>query len=236
VEGFGSQQGTFAGGQRATVQQGRLGSMTLGEITIKNIPVTLMSVRRFSGPVFGGRRVDGIIGTDLLYRFLATLDYPHGELVLRRAALEAPKSVVQEAGARQDIVVPFWLAGDHYIIAWGEVNDSRPMLLFVDTGLAGGGFTCPECTLAQAGITLDKDAAREGIGGGGKVKAVPFVVDKLALGAARAERVRGVYLGSFPLENHFGFRIGGIISHGFFRRYALTMDFVGMRLLLRPGS
>jgi hypothetical protein len=31
------------------------------------------------------------------------------------------------------------------------------------------------------------------------------------------------------LENAFGLRIGGLISHEFFRPYALTIDFSGMR-------
>lgn len=43
----------------------------------------------------------------------------------------------------------------------------------------------------------------------------------------------GLFAGAFPLENVLGFSIGGIISHGFFRHYALTFDFVGMRLFLK---
>ena len=38
------------------------------------------------------------------------------------------------------------------------------------------------------------------------------------------------------VEYQHGFRIGGIISHGFFRTYALTFDFEKMRFLLHPGS
>ena len=33
---------------------------------------------------FGVKQIDGIIGTTLFYHFLTTMDYPHGELVLRR--------------------------------------------------------------------------------------------------------------------------------------------------------
>ena len=32
----------------------------------------------------GVKQINGIIGTTLFYHFLATMDYPHGEPVLRR--------------------------------------------------------------------------------------------------------------------------------------------------------
>jgi hypothetical protein len=229
---FGSVTGTFAGGKQAPFQHGRVDFLTLGDFTIKNVPVHIMDVRRFSQPVFGGKRVDGIIGTVLLYHFIPTLDYPRGELILRRKTKENLKRVEEEARAKKAIVIPFWMAGDHYMMAWGRVNKSQGLLLFVDTGLAGGGFTCPESTLKEAGINLQESLAAEGVGGGGKVKVIPFVVEELTLGDAKEHSVRGLYTGAFPLENAFRFRIGGLISHGFFRSYALTLDFFGMRYFL----
>jgi hypothetical protein len=229
---FGSVTGTFAGGKQAAFQHGRVDFLTLGEFTVKNVPVHIMDVRRFSQPVFGGKRVDGIIGTVLLYHFIPTLDYSRGELVLRRKTKENLKRIEREARAKKDIVIHFWMAGDHYMVALGTVKKSQPLLFFVDTGLAGGGFTCPESTLKEAGINLQESLAAEGVGGGGKMRVVPFVVEELTLGDAKEHNVRGLYTGAFPLENAFGFRIGGLISHGFFRPYALTLDFVGMRYFL----
>ena len=230
---FGSEMGTFAGGKKAGYQHGRVDSITLGDFTVKNIPIHIMDVRRFSQPVFGGRRVDGIIGTVMLYHFLATLDYPEGQLILRSKTDQNLKQIEQEAKEQKSIVVPFWMAGDHYMVAWGKVNNSRPMLFFVDTGLAGGGFTCPESTLRKAGIKLKENQAGEGIGGGGKVRIIPFVVKELTLGGAREHNTRGLYTGSSALENAFGFHIGGLISHGFFRHYSLTLDFARMRYFLK---
>jgi len=230
---FGSDTGTFAGGKQADFQHGRVESLTLGDFVVRNVPIHMMGVRRFSQPVFGGRRVDGIIGTVLLYHFLATMNYPDGQLVLRRRTEQNLKQVEQEAIGRGSIVFPFWMAGDHYMVAWGTVNTSEPMLFFVDTGLAGGGFTCPEPTLQKAGIKLQMDKAGEGIGGGGKVQAIPFMVDTLTLGHAKEQNIRGIYTpNSGGLEKVVGFHIGGLISHAFFRRYSLTFDFVGMRYFL----
>jgi hypothetical protein len=30
--------------------------------------------------------------------------------------------------------VPYWLSGAHYILTWGTVNGSEPVLLVADTG------------------------------------------------------------------------------------------------------
>lgn len=230
---FGSAIGTFAGGKQAGFQHGRAHSLTVGDFTIKNLPIHIMDVRRFSQPIFFGRQVDGIIGTVLLYHFLATINYPEGQLTLRRKTEQNLKQVGQEAIEQGWTVVPFWMAGDHYTVAWGTVNNSQQMLFFVDTGLAGGGFTCPESTLKKVGIKLQENLTREGIGGGGRVKVVPFIVEELTLGDAREQYIQGLYTENFPLENALGFHVGGLISHGFFKHYALTLDFSKMRYLLK---
>jgi predicted aspartyl protease len=231
---YGDETGRFAGGRKASYQHGRIDSLTLGDITVRNVPVQIMDTRRFSA-IFGGKRVDGIIGTVLLRHFISTLDYPGGRLVLRRNTKEHQEQLEREAHA-DTIVEPFWMAGDHFIVAWGTIAQSKPVLFFVDTGLAGGGVTCSESLLKEAGIDLAEDQAAEGLGGGGKVKVVPFLATELALGAAKEQNVRGLFTGPFPLEYAHGFRIGGIISHGFFRPYALTFDFAGMRLILKRES
>jgi tetratricopeptide (TPR) repeat protein len=231
---FGSQEGTFAGGKKAAFQQGCIDSLTLGDFMIRNVPVAIMNVRQFSQPVFGGTRVDGIIGTVLLYHFLSTLDYPKGELILRRRTKENLEHFEQKAKAENHMVVPFWMAGDHFMVAWGSVNKSEPLLFFVDTGLAGRAFTCPESTVKAAGIKLQEEKAGEGIGGGGKVKIIPFVVDELTLGDAKEHNIPGLFSpGASGIENAFGFHIGGLISHGFFKHYAITFDFDKMRLFLK---
>lgn len=226
AEILGETTGTFARGKQAAVRQGTIRRLALGDWTVEDLPVGVLNTRRFSGPIFSGRRVDGILGTVLFYHFLATLDYPHQRLVLSRKADKPPDA----AGA---ITVPFWMAGDHYMVAWGRVEKAEPVLLFVDTGLAGGGVTLARSVIEEARVKLLEDQAGEGIGGGGRVRIVPFVVKDLSLGDAHEHNVRGLFSEAFPLETAFGFRIGGLVSHGFFRPYALTFDFTRMRLMLK---
>lgn len=229
---FGADSGTFAGGKRGSFEYGAVDSVTLGGLTVRDVPVRIMSTRKFAGAA-GGRRVDGIVGTVFLYHFPSTLDYPGGKLVLRPRTEASRRELERSAAAESAAVIPFWMSGDHYMVARGRINHSGPLLWFIDTGLAGAGFTCPEATVQAAGIDLTKIPSFDGTGGGGKVKVTPFGVDSLMLGPALQRGVYAFY-GAFPpsLEMAYGYRIAGLLSHGFLRHYRLTMDFDRMRYVL----
>jgi hypothetical protein len=178
----------------------------------------------------GVKRIDGIIGTTLFYHFLATLDYPHGELVLRR---KDATSLEQFAAPSADsVAVPFWIASDHFMVGWGRVEKLPPALLFVDTGLAGAGAKLAEPVIKEAGIKLEEDKAYEGAGGGGRLKIVPYTVRQLSFGDMREDDVAGLYDGPFPWDNMFGFYLAGMVGHDFFMPYAVTFDFESMRIFL----
>ena len=227
---FGEVQGTFSGGQHAEVQQSRIESLTVGDWTINNLPVVTLALRQLSEGL-GVKRIDGCIGTNLLYHFLATLDFPHGELVLRR---KTAKSLEQFAAASSGkrIAVPFWIASDHFMVGWGRVEALPPALLFVDTGLAGAGVKLAEPVIKEAGIKLEEGKAFEGAGGGGKLRIVPYTVHRLSFGDLQEDNVAGLYDGPFPWENMFGFHLAGMVGHDFFRPYAVTFDFQTMQIFL----
>ena len=227
---FGTVQGTFSGGQHAEVQQGRIESLTLGDWTVKNLPVAMLPLRQLSGGL-EAKRIDGIIGTTLFYHFLATLDFPHGEFVLRRKNATNLEQFV--ASSVKSVAVPFWIASDHFMVGWGRVETLPPALLFVDTGLAGAGVKLAESVIKEAGIRLEEDKASAGAGGGGKLKIVPYVVHRLSFGKVQEENVAGLYDGPFPWENLFGFHLAGMVGHDFFKAYAVTLDFENMKISLK---
>ena len=230
VPQFGAIQGTFSGGQHAQVQLGRIESITLGDWTIKNVPTAMLPLRQLSEG-FGVKQIDGIIGTTLFYHFLTTMDYPHGELVLRRKDARTLQEFKKSPGNR--VVVPIWMASDHFMVGWGRVETLPPSLLFVDTGLTGAGVKLAESVIKQAGIKLDESKAFEGAGGGGTLKIVPYTVHQLSLGDVKEENVPGLYDGPFPWENMFGFYLAGMVGHDFFKPYAVTFDFQNMQIFLQ---
>jgi len=234
AERFGSETGTFAGGSTTSYEHGRVERVTLGAFEVRNVPVHLLDTTRLSRAA-GGKPVKGILGTVLLYHFLPTIDYRRGRLELRRLTDHSSRPVEAASEADGRISVPFWLAGDHFIVARGSVNGGESCLMLVDTGLAGNAFTCPESTLERAGIEL-KGPSSEGVGGAGPVRVTPFLLKELSLGPAVRRHMPGVF-GPFPasLEHGLGFRLGGLISHAFFRSYRVTFDFVRMSLNLEQA-
>ena len=230
VPQFGAMQGTFSGGQHAEVQQGRIKSLTVGNWAVQNLPVVMLPLRQLSESL-GVKRIDGIVGTTLFYHFLATIDYPNGELVLRRKNATSLEQFVASSG--KSVAVPFWIASDHFIVGWGRVETIPPTPLFVNSGLAGAGVKLAESVIKEAGIKLEENKAYEGAGGGGKLKIVPYTVRQLSFGDIRENNVAGLYDGPFPWEDTFGFHLAGMVGHDFLKPYAVTFDFENMRIFLR---
>jgi Aspartyl protease/Tetratricopeptide repeat len=230
VPQFGAVQGTFSGGQHTNVQLGRIESLTVGDWTVKNVPTAMLPLRQLSEGL-GVKQINGIIGTTLFYHFLTTMDYPRGELVLRRKDAKSLEEFTKSAGRR--VVVPIWMASDHFMVGWGRVETLPPSLLFVDTGLVGAGVKLAESVIKEAGIKLEENKAFEGAGGGGKLKIVPYTVHQLSFGDIKEENVPGLYDGPFPWENMFGFHLAGMVGHDFFKPYAVTFEFDNMQIFLR---
>ena len=226
LSSVGGTSATLLDGNQTTMRHSRIASLMLGEFEVKDVPAGIRPL-----PVFAGRKLDGVLGTVLLYHFLATLDYPNGELILRRRSPESLHLFETRAESEKQIVMPFWMASDHVIVVRGRVNDAPPALLFVATGFASG-FACPESTMEQAGLSFGRRSSILPAAARGESTA-PFVVNDLYLGDAHQQNVSAL-TGAFPpvLEYTYGFRIAGLISHQFFRPYAVTFDFTGMRLFL----
>lgn len=228
IEVAGTSRGTFGGDLEGDVDHGHVRTVGLGDLTVRNVPVQMLDTSPFSA-IAPQREIRGVLGTIFLYHFLATIDYPGARLVLEPRGTGPAEAEPAEGTVR----IPFWLAGDHLIVARGRVNDADPLLFLVDTGLAGAAFTCPKSTLKEAGVELIPQASAKGVGGAGSVSVVPFLLERLRLGSLERAQMPGLF-GPFPdsLGQGKGFRIGGLVSHAFFRPYALTFDFDAMEILV----
>jgi tetratricopeptide (TPR) repeat protein len=229
---FGEEMSSFAGGRKAVTYHGAVDQVQIGDFVVKNVPVSIGEGPK-RAEVILGLPIRGILGTVFLYHFIFTLDYPDGQLILLRKTEENMKNMKRLVESKDNISVPFWMAGNHIMVAKATVNGSKPLLFFVDTGMAGGGFDCSENTIKEANIELSKES-RQGMGGGGEVQIREGIVREIALGNAKEFNIKGLF-GAFPpsMEYQFGFRLAGIISHGFFRPYKLTFDFTTMNLFLK---
>ena len=76
----------------------------------------------------------GVIGTDIFYRFLTTLDFANRNMVLRpRTTSQRQRFRTQARRARAE-VLPLWLANDHLPLTLGSLNDYGPRVVLLDSG------------------------------------------------------------------------------------------------------
>ncbi len=223
-----SGSGIFAGGRRAPTASGMLASLALGGATAYEVPVHVI-VTHASG-LFPKLQIDGIVGTTYFERFLVTLDYPRGQLILRPRSASAVFQA--SAVAANAAIVPFYLAGDHFVMSRVQVNETAPGLFLFDSGLAGGGLMASQQLVAAAKIQLNHAAAGTGFGGGGAVTAIPFVAHRIAVGDAMQQNVAGIYTPQGSPLTIFPFTVWGAVSNDFLKHYAYTVDFDAMKIVL----
>ncbi len=218
-------QGTFAGGEHAATSKAVVDRLDLGTWQIRNVPATVLPLPR----VFP---IDGILGSALFTHFLTTLDYRNGWLILGDPG--ASNAFERDAAARGDAIVPMWLVGDHYMFAQGRAGNGPVGLFNVDTG-GTFGVQLTKAALDAANITVDAAHPLIGTGGGGTVTSLPFKTS-LTIGTCTVDDLDGVY---FPTGDQYGifpFTVTGTVSHEFFRKTAVTFDFVAMRLVIDTKS
>ena len=78
--------GTYAGGKKAEVFYGKADQLKLNGVTLKSVPITIASFPEwifYDETKAKDMPIDGILTTGILQQFLATIDYPNKQLVLR---------------------------------------------------------------------------------------------------------------------------------------------------------
>jgi tetratricopeptide (TPR) repeat protein len=214
---------THPAGQTLTTYHGVMRSFGLGDITLGTVPVVWYNLRMPNLP--DGTQPAGVIGTTLLYHFIATMDYAGQALVLRRKTAAQARSARAEAARRGSGRLPLWLAGDHVPCTLGSVNDYGPRVASVDTGGMGLGIMMTEENAERAGVEIDYDHPQNS----GGMTSYSITPARISLGRAVGRNVPGV-VGAWPWLDLFGFETVGNFTHEFLRSRAVTFDYAGMNL------
>lgn len=227
--------GGFGGGKIGRLGYGKLRSLAVGEVVVRNVPVWVMPTQRFSSIYPDGKTsLGGIIGTGLIRQFLATLDYQRGKFVLRQRSADGQRALRAALSGHSVTEVPFALHATHWMMARGALDDRRNLTFFIDSGLASdAAFSAPPQTLLYAGIPQPKvkrDPRSPG-GGGGAWSNGTFAIRSLALGPLVQHDLVGEF-GAMPASTYWqnGFIQDGLLSHRFLRQYASwSIDFDRMQ-------
>jgi hypothetical protein len=232
IEVVASMEGMFAGGMTAEVGFGRAESLVMGDVTVRSVPLALLPTQGF---VLGEHTIEGILGTNVLRQFLATVDYPNDRLILRKRGGEAASRFYDDSRSSVVAEVPFVVASTHFLMARGSLNGVDGLVFHVDSGLAGEpAFSAPRQTLEYVGIPIPETAVQEDTvgGGGGGWASGTFDVATLGLGSLTRRDLIGSY-GALPPQTYrmLGFIQDGLLSHQFLRHYGWTIDFDRMAMV-----
>jgi hypothetical protein len=236
--------GVFGGGKKGDIQLAKVHMLSIGDVTMREVPVWILPTKRFS-PLYekADLSVGGIIGTGVLHQFLSTLDYENGRLILRPQSEKSIDVLQEEMKDKKVTEIPFYLWATHKMIARGRLNDKDNLTFFIDSGLASEAcFIAPKQTLEYAGIPLPEVKIPEKSVGGGGEGLWPiglFHIDTLGLDGLLQYDVTGDY-GTLGEETYWedaggitiGFIQDGIISHNYLRSYdSWTIDFIRMKMV-----
>lgn len=192
----------YHGTTRTTFHTGTVRELVLGSATLTNVPVA-------AAPTLVGAQDVVIIGTNVLQRFLATIDGPGGQLVL------APRGTEPPAGKR----IPFFLWGDHFMFARGGFGEHTDLNYFIDSGLVYVIDNRQACLYTTA-----RHYRRWGV-----PRPAPHftTAGPIRLGAlSQADHlVATTPTGKVPWRDFGGVRIDGLLSWGFLSAYTWTLDF-----------
>ena len=234
-------KGTYAGGVSVETGYGRLDSLEMNGVTLKYVPVMIAPIKQFSAVYNDEIEINGIITTGILKQFLATMDYPRSQLILRPRNKQG-KTILKQYLAQHNMIdeIPFSLAASHFMMTKGSINGKESLNFFMDSGLASEktSMILLEQTMTFVGIPKPKAEKKPGdIGGlgGNDFEVGEFTVDVFKLGKLPSEKniwaEYGTLESSFNYDEGIGFFIDGLISHNFLKKYSWTIDFDSMKMI-----
>lgn len=117
----------YTGGQTVEEPLGVAETVTMGDVTLTNVPVVGATWKEL------GQTSDGVLTTQLLKQFLSTMDYDNRRITLRERTPEALAEVL--TADTRPLEAPFFMAATHLMCAKGDLN-GHEINYFMDSGLA----------------------------------------------------------------------------------------------------
>jgi hypothetical protein len=202
-------------------------TVTMGEVTLKNVPVTVAKWK----VMVGEDHSDGVVTTQMLKQFLSTVDYENKRITFRERSEAGRSQLLDSFGDEKPHQIPFFMTATHLMYAKGSLNGHEGMNLFMDSGL---GASMPL-------VILDETVAFLGIAKN-NIEGTKFYwspieshgLGSLVRGATQA--LGNVMVEEDPYWRH-GFIFDALISHQFLRHLgSWTIDFDTMTYYFPSGE
>ncbi len=204
----------------------QLDSLTIAELRINDVPAYAMDLSPLEAA--GTKRIDGIIGYELLSKYAITVDYEHRILIIHRGKQPSNADWGSECRLSLDFRLP-------YIDA--RVNDSAIGRFRLDTGSGSTiDFNSPfveRYRLISADRSTYHPVTAVGIGGGssgliGELSALElcdYRIDSFLVNYSTSET--GIFSGA---------QTAGNIGAGVLKRFIVTFDYPNETVYFKPVS
>ncbi len=213
---------------------GMLDSLKLGDMELRNIPVS-WSTTASGEDIDNG--YDGLIGTWVFYHLLTTFDYAGRSLILRRPTPEAASKVSAAYARTSTKPLPLWLAFDHMVHSKGSIAGSSPRVMAVNPGGVSENVAgMPEETSKQFKVRTDYDRPLETAAHSHPTIAYPCYPKQIRLGDAVANEAYCVTNPNMQVARRYGFNVWADFAHSFFKPYNITLDFKEMNIHITKGK
>jgi Aspartyl protease/PDZ domain len=226
LTGNGSAQMTGAGSSTESTSFGTIKALQIGKATVRNQVFVVLPIRKGFG-VTAGMPIDGVIGYEVLSRFVTTFDY--GD---KRVVLQLPGAYMASPGAR---VVPIEQYGTQPQFACAI--DSVPTTCTLDTGARESVSLFTPFIKAHPSVIPAKLSAPgvNGFGVGGRHIGRLGRLKALAFGGFTLHYV----VGDYTDQSKGGFAmpfIGANVGGGIWKRFTMTLDYCKLMMALTPNS
>jgi hypothetical protein len=223
--GAGSMQGGGVGSQTESVSFARVSSLQVGDATVKDQLFFVAPTRAGFGTT-AGQPIDGLIGFEVLARFVTTFDYGANRVVFRMPGAPPP------AGAG---VVPFVLDGKQPQFACAIDDVASQCTL--DTGARDsitllGPFIAAHPQIVPANVSA---VGVNGFGFGGPALGKLGRIGALGIGNYTIPNV----VADFTTQNQGAFAmpfVAANVGGGIWKRFSLTLDYNAQTMALLPNA
>lgn len=211
----------IGGDGRFEIVYGLLKKVSVGDVSLKNVPVYL---RKFHNT---GQQVDGYIGLALISKFLTTIDYGQ-----KTFALTKKDDDTREFKKNDALSLPLRLTSSGFLSGEVQLEGIDSILNFiVDTG-ASVSVISNRVARTDGISPFVNDEKLRVIGSAGITDDVAsFLLPKITFGNHTRTSIKAVALDLDIINEASGFEQAGILGGNFLKNYRLTFDFKNSKVV-----
>jgi hypothetical protein len=206
----------YTGGQYVDEPLGVAETVTMGQVTLKNVPVIVAKWKA----IMKEEQSDGVVTTQILKQFLSTVDYKNKRITFRDRSAAGRRQLLDSFGGEEPHQMPFFMTETHLMYTKGSLNGHLGMNMFIDSGLAA---SMPLIILDETAnlLGLEKNAIE-----GTKYYWSPIESHGLGGLVRGPTQALGNVLVEKDAYSHLGFTFDALFSHQYLRHFgSWTIDF-----------